>query len=217
MNKGGSWTITFSDMLTLLLTFFVFIIGVSVFKTPEYKEFWRRYELNQRHSHPRTASSSIHLINGLKAPFVSRETESLLSDMEQTFARNALDGVNIYSEENKITLSISEDLGFEGGSVELTETVQPLLKKFAASIQRSPFDVTVEGHTDSQMSPGIDNMNLSLQRALTTARALIRDGIKKERISVSGYGPYRPVATNDTAEGRQLNRRVEISIIMNNV
>jgi chemotaxis protein MotB len=218
MNNGGSWTITFSDMLTLLLTFFVFIIAVSVFKTPEYKEFWKLYQAKELQKQTRggAATRKFQLIKGLKLPPLSADAEKLLSDVEETFVNSDFEGANVYCDENKVSLAISEQLGFDGGKSELKENVKPMLMKLIGPINRSKFDVNIEGHTDSQVSPGIDNMDLSLNRALSAARFLIKNGVDKTRISVSGYGPHRPAAPNNTQEGRQRNRRVEVNIIINN-
>jgi outer membrane protein OmpA-like peptidoglycan-associated protein len=59
-------------------------------------------------------------------------------------------------------------------------------------------------------------MELSLNRALAVARFLIENGLDKRKVSVSGYGPHRPIADNAVLEGRRRNRRVEMNIIINN-
>jgi chemotaxis protein MotB len=217
-NNGGSWTITFSDMLTLLLTFFVFIIAVSVFKSPEYKEFWKLYQLQaqQKQAKGATASAKFALIKDLKLPALGPEAEQMLGEMEEAFADSDFEGADVYCDENKISLMVSEQLSFDGGKYDLKEEVKPLLAKLVGPIGRSKFDVNIEGHTDSQTSPGIDNMDLSLNRALSVARFLIGSGVDKKKISVSGYGPYRPVASNDSPDGRRLNRRVEVNVIIAN-
>ena len=71
--------------------------------------------------------------------------------------------------------------------------------------------ILVEGHTDSR---GADdyNMNLSKQRADSVANYLTSHGIASEKVSATGVGSTRPVASNDTPEGRATNRRVEITI-----
>ncbi len=89
-----------------------------------------------------------------------------------------------------------------------------MLLKLVEPINKSKFDVDIEGHSDSQRHPKIDNMDLSLKRALEVARFLIAGGVQKQKISVSGYGPHRPIARNDTPEGRKTNRRVEFNVII---
>jgi OOP family OmpA-OmpF porin len=69
--------------------------------------------------------------------------------------------------------------------------------------------VRVEGHTDSLGSEEY-NQNLGRRRAETVRNYLVRGGVAPQRITVRSYGETRPIATNDTDEGRQLNRRVEL-------
>lgn len=220
-NKNMKWKITFSDMLTLLLTFFVFIIAVSTFKTGDYKRFWEKYQpaaaARARTGEQKpTRSYNVELIKGIKLPVMNRETESLLNELEETFTESDFDGVNVYYNENKISLVVSELLSFDGGSSDLKASAKPLIKELIPAMQKSPYNIDVEGHTDSLTSENIDNMELSLKRALSVARFLVQNGLDRRKISVSGYGPYRPLADNRKLEGRMRNRRVEINIMINN-
>lgn len=72
-------------------------------------------------------------------------------------------------------------------------------------------NIRIEGYTDSTGSNKY-NQALSVRRALAVKAALVKEGVRKERIQTKGYGPHFPVATNKTADGRQLNRRVEVVI-----
>ncbi len=220
-NDEKQWELTFTDMLTLLLTFFIFIIAVSTFKTGTYKRFWK--EVEQRgwgvgfggKQRP-TQSYKFALIKGLKLPWMTPEAENMLDQLEDTFTRSDFQGVDVNYDENKISLAVSEQLSFGAGQDRLNEKAKPLLLKLIPVLQSSPFNVAVEGHTDALTTDKVDNMELSLERALTVARFLMQNGLDKNKISVSGYGPYRPIADNRLPEERQRNRRVEINIIINN-
>jgi outer membrane protein OmpA-like peptidoglycan-associated protein len=95
-------------------------------------------------------------------------------------------------------------------------TIENLVKEISASPGSR---VIIEGHTDSTRInpfPGIkytDNMGLSLLRARAIANILVRHGISLDRLSVVGYGDTRPIAPNNTEEGRAKNRRVEVKLI----
>lgn len=218
-NNPGGWEITFTDMLILLLTFFVFIIAVSSFKDIEYKKFWETISTGDAErppGKPATTSFTFELIKGLKTPGLSEEALNLLNEIAPLFTNSEFEGVDVNYDENKIALMISEQLGFEGSQWDLKEEAKPLLLKLVAPINQSKFDVNIEGHTNSLINPQITNMELSLNRALVVARFLIANGLDKGKVSVSGYGPYRPIDTNQTVEGRQRNRRVEVHIIIRN-
>ena len=221
MGNGDSehlaWEITFTDMLILLLTFFVFIIAVSSFEAFDYKQLWQEVEeAEPLPGKPATTSFKFDLIKGLHLPRLSEDAEQMLNEIEQVFETSDFSGIDVNYDENKISLMVSEQLSFEGGEFDLKEETKPLLEKLIDPINRSKFDVSVEGHTDNLTSPKIDNMELSLDRALTVARFLVAGGVDKQKLSVAGYGPYRPIANNDTLDGRQFNRRVEINIIIRN-
>jgi Outer membrane protein and related peptidoglycan-associated (lipo)proteins len=73
-------------------------------------------------------------------------------------------------------------------------------------------EVEISGHTDN-VGSRIYNINLSRLRAESVANFFISNGIDPKRLKVVGYGELLPIASNDTEEGRQMNRRVEFKII----
>lgn len=211
------WELTFSDMLTLLLTFFVFLIAVSAFKTSDYRKFWENFTLTGNVRPTPTKSFSVGVIKGINLPRLAPEARTLLNEMEEVFAdRREAEGLEVYYTENKISLVVSESLMFSGGASRLREELKPLLLALIPALRATPYMAAIEGHTDNLVSEKIDNMKLSLDRALEVARFLIAGGLDKRKVSVSGYGPFRPVADNHTAEGRSRNRRVEFNILINN-
>lgn len=218
-NEHRVWEITFTDMLILLLTFFVFIIAVSGFRDIEYKKFWETKstgEVEKPSREPATTSFAFELIESLRLPKLSEEAVQLLIDLAPVFTDSDFEGVNVDYDENKITLMVSEQLGFEPGQYDLKEEVKPLLLKLTDPINRSKFDVNIEGHTNVLTEAKIDGMDLSLTRALVVARFWIANGLDKRKVSVSGYGPYRPIAANQTVEEKQRSSRVEVHIIIRN-
>ncbi|MFZ1946249.1 MAG: OmpA family protein, partial [bacterium] len=75
-------------------------------------------------------------------------------------------------------------------------------------------NILLEGHTDATGSDE-HNLSLSRERAQSVSNYLASLNVNPTRFSIMGYGESQPVATNDTAEGRQLNRRVEVAIYAN--
>lgn len=100
---------------------------------------------------------------------------------------------------------------FASGSTTLTAGAQASLRTLAAQLRGGDARVSIEGHTDGQ---GADNANLILsrQRAEAVRRALEDAGLPAARLSVTGWGEARPVADNESADGRARNRRVEIIV-----
>jgi outer membrane protein OmpA-like peptidoglycan-associated protein len=105
------------------------------------------------------------------------------------------------------------DLLFDSGKASLQPGGNRSLDKLAAVLQQYPErSVRIEGFTDST-GPDAYNRELSQQRAAAVRQVLVDKGVASERIDVEGFGAQYPVATNDTAAGRQLNRRVEVIIL----
>ncbi|MDH3318560.1 MAG: OmpA family protein [Betaproteobacteria bacterium] len=102
------------------------------------------------------------------------------------------------------------DVLFDTGRSDLKPGAMRTLEQLAAFLRENPErSALIEGHTDSTGAAAY-NQALSEQRALAVKNALAERGIAGERISAVGFGPSKPVVGNDTAAGRQQNRRVEI-------
>lgn len=109
------------------------------------------------------------------------------------------------------TLTI-RDITFETDSARLTANAQRLMENVVSFLRSDPSArISISGHTDSVASDAY-NMKLSRNRASEVRDYLVGYGIDGSRLDSAGYGESRPVATNDTAEGRELNRRVEFRI-----
>ena len=109
------------------------------------------------------------------------------------------------------TLTI-RDITFETNSARLTANAQRLMENVVSFLRSDPSArISISGHTDSVASDAY-NLKLSRSRATEVRDYLIGYGIDGSRLDAAGYGESRPVATNATEEGRELNRRVEFRI-----
>jgi putative exosortase-associated protein (TIGR04073 family) len=104
------------------------------------------------------------------------------------------------------------DLLFETGSATLGAGAQSRLRTVAETLTQHPGTrIQIQGFTDTTGTE-TRNLSLSVARAAAVSRFLVAEGVDASRIDTAGYGASRPVASNETPEGRQLNRRVEIQI-----
>lgn len=104
---------------------------------------------------------------------------------------------------------VIEGVNFNSGSADLTPDAQGILSGVVSTLNRFPsVSLTIMAHTDSQGND-LANKDLSKQRARSVAVYLVRNGISAGRLQAYGYGEDRPLDTNETAEGRLRNRRVE--------
>jgi len=130
----------------------------------------------------------------------ARELEEQLGDAE---VERVGEGINV---------TFDSGLLFGFNSSDLQSGAQQNLAKFAESMKEfEETSILVVGHTDSKGSEEY-NQSLSERRAQSAADFLLQQGLSEDRMQIEGRGETEPIATNDTAEGRQENRRVEVAI-----
>ncbi len=147
----------------------------------------------------------------------------LLDDTKRTIESSLKDqiatqGIEFVDTKNQMKVVLIDNMLYEPGSMQINEEGKNLLLLLAASLKKDKTQhIVVEGHTDNvPLSPWLQkiyptNWELSAARAASVVRFLQdKGGLDPERLSIRAYGYYRPIATNDTAEGRSQNRRIEI-------
>lgn len=116
-------------------------------------------------------------------------------------------------EQDVLVLTFKADFMFDLNSSVVKPGAQSEIRRVADVLYRYPETrIRIEGHTDST-GPGEYNQKLSEQRAEAVKKELTAQSVQPERIQTVGFGPSRPVASNDTPAGRQQNRRVQVFII----
>ena len=140
----------------------------------------------------------------------SQNMERQKREMEQ-----ATQGTGIavtQTQDNQLKLDIPSDISFAVGRSDIQSNFAPVLDRFAEGLRNNPnTDVRIIGHTDNTGSDAVNNP-LSLERAASTRNYLTGRGVDGRRIAIAGMGDRQPIATNDTAQGRSRNRRVEIFV-----
>ena len=118
----------------------------------------------------------------------------------------------VQTADNQLKLEIPSDISFAVGSAAISPSFSPVLDQFAAGLRNNPnAEVRIVGHTDSTGSDAINNP-LSVDRAASTRDYLVARGVDSRIFKIEGHGSTQPIATNDTAQGRAKNRRVEIYV-----
>ena len=140
----------------------------------------------------------------------SQNMERQKREMEQATQGT---GVSVsQTQDNQLKLDIPSDISFDEGRSDIKGNIAPVLDRFAASLRANQStDVRIVGHTDNTGSDAINNP-LSVDRANSTRNYLTARGVSGARIQTEGQGSYQPIASNNTAEGRSRNRRVEIFV-----
>lgn len=137
---------------------------------------------------------------------MDKQAEELQRDMQNAKVERVGEGIKI---------TFDSGILFDTNSSTLRPASVTEIDKMAAILQKYPdTNVLVEGHTDASGNDAI-NQPLSERRAQAVANEALAKGVASNRITTQGYGSTQPIADNNTAEGKQANRRVEIAIYAN--
>ena len=140
--------------------------------------------------------------------------EKILTELLEKGAENQ---VKLTIDTRGLVISLKDTEFFDSGQATVRSASTPLLDKIIAAINQYTNSIRIEGHTDSipiQTSAFPSNWELSTARATNIVRYLVNShAFSPDKLSAIGYGEYRPIADNQTAEGRQKNRRVDLVIL----
>lgn len=144
---------------------------------------------------------------------IGQQLDKQAAELENDFGNGDIDVINTGSE---LIVRMPEAILFATNSADLNPQLRSDLFVLANSLNRYPQSiVTVTGHTDNTGSAGF-NQDLSERRAASVASVLRSGGVSGARIQTVGAGESQPIATNQTAQGRSMNRRVDITITPTN-
>ncbi len=214
MPTAPFWMTTFSDMVTLLLTFFVLIVSMSEVKVQKFQEALSYFQ-GQR---------SVLEFPSMTPPVVSQpdQKEELVDQAERFEALMAYleanqlqDKVQVALTERGLHVTIVDSVAFASGSAVLLESAKEILRLIAGVLGSNVSSVEVEGHTDDRpisTSAFPSNWELSAARAASVVRFFLDQdsALDPAYYSAVGRGEFHPVFSNDTPDGRARNRRVEI-------
>ncbi len=208
------WMTTFSDMATLLLTFFVMIVAMSEVEVKKFKEALSFFQGRTGMLQSETVIPSIK--NQVVTQRLSREQLQKYEELIQYLQEHNLEGkVQVNLTDRGLHLIITDSIMFRSGEAEIIEPSRTILRILAGIIDDRIESVVVEGHTDNRpihTARFPSNWELSAARAAAVVRFLLEqtDALPPSRYMAVGYGEFHPRDTNATPEGRARNRRVEI-------
>ncbi len=220
------WLLTYADLITLLMAFFIVMYAMSEVNTQRYALLSKalRLAFNGRPSIIQT-SSQIPLNNGRtptnQRPMVPAQQSlaSLYRQVQGMIKKHHLQGmVHVQVTNEGVAITFQAQILFASGSDRIRASAYPTLKDTAGLLGALSNSVDVRGFTDDVPidTPRFpSNWELSVLRATQVVHFMIRQGLAPARLSATGFGRYHPVATNATAAGRQENRRVELVVLAN--
>ena len=150
------------------------------------------------------------VVGGAAGAYIGSYMDKQAKEIEKN-----VEGAEVQRVGEGIRITFDSGLLFDVGKYDLNETSQQNLKNLAVTLAKyGDTNILIEGHTDSTGTRE-QNLVLSERRAKSVGHYLAGLNVASSRFSIMGYGPDQPIATNDTPEGRQQNRRVELAVIAN--
>ncbi|MEH7131261.1 OmpA family protein [Neobacillus drentensis] len=214
-----SWLIPYSDLLTLLLALFIVLFAAGTINNGKLQQIM----ISMNSALSGQGSSMIQKENALatkKIDLKEKETEKLHGLMEQIEdyieARGLEKVITIKDEPKGIKLSLKDVILFESGKADLKGDSLFILKDLLDLIKQVKNPISIEGHTDNVPITNNEfksNWELSAARALSVLYFFEDKGIPSNKLQFSGFGEQNPLYPNDTVEHRQINRRVDITIL----
>jgi chemotaxis protein MotB len=227
MNTSG-WMVTFSDLVMLLLTFFVLLLTMSSMDQKALKELISHLKdstgvlefsglgevgsLAKFVNNYNTSDSKIVISHDKLVALCLPALEASATLEDNT--SNIKDLINITDDERGISLSMHESIFFESGMTTINKENFALLDTIASAIIDCPNDILIMGHSDNtpvKKGSFQTNVNLSAYRGLAVLNYFLDEkNLNPDRFGVGGYGAFRPVKAKGSGNSRSNNRRVEI-------
>lgn len=233
--NSDRWLLTYADLITLLLIFFIIMYTISSTNAKKFEQVSASLRAalgnNPSSEHLDTSGANNSLIQmDLNAPPPSTVAGSLTEQQQMDMVEkkvneliekeNLKGEVEVSKEERGLVVSITSQILFESGKAILTPESYVIIEKIGKILLAIPGNhIKVEGHTDNDPINTREfpsNWELSSARATNVLRILIdKSGLNPEMLSSSGYGEFRPKVPNTTPGNKAKNRRVNIVIVKN--
>ena len=219
------WLITFADLMTLLLTFFVLLLSMSSITLSSVSQVDSFFKPQNMISYSQSGNIPQRiqlLLKEIRDPDLEQHKarikdllfpyEAIPKEMNRD---KVMDNLDVLVTKEGLVIMITDSLLFEQGKFELTEQNKQFLTPLYEVMLYTNEDINISAYTDNQPPKGISSYSLASRRALSVLDFFLNEAntsgaLKPNRMSISAYGPEKPVASNDTEAGRAKNRRVEI-------
>ncbi|MDQ0160152.1 flagellar motor protein MotS [Alkalibacillus salilacus] len=237
------WMVTYSDMMTLILVFFILLFSMSQIDATKFNavaesyrqnvifdfmpspieeenptDFEEESETNGENDSEDDSQPNQEPSQDITAEEDQENLDEIYEEIQAYLDENELnDMITANQTDQGIVLVLQERVLFETGEAELIEDFQPFLDQLALLLDNMPNNVEVEGHTDDRPINTYrypSNWELSTARASSVIRYFIEEhSLDPTRFEATGYAEYRPVSDNNSEDNLQRNRRVEMVIL----
>jgi chemotaxis protein MotB len=230
----GGWLVTYADLMTLLLTFFILLFSISSLNLAKFKQALAAIQVSLGETTP--AVGLLEILDGPAVPFgiakkgsgstqpkgkkvalenlIGLKSRDIYRDIKRfVHKRQVGDHILVYVDGSKVVIRVKGKVLFASGISILNPGATPILNDITEIVSRHPeYRLRIAGHSDNipiSTAQFPSNWELSAVRATTVLRFLIDKGIDPKRLTATGYGSLLPLVPNTTEANRARNRRVE--------
>ena len=219
-----AWVVTFGDLMSLLLCFFVLMLSFSEMDRKKYKivsgSLKHAFGIQKKVPVFESPKGQKMIAKEFDQSIVTAKIEDEIVGPIMEELRSNIgfeeDLVDLDVTEDQVTIRLMGETTFDTGKAKIKPQFKLLLIKLGVILKTAPGDIVIVGHTDNVPLVGgrfRSNLGLSIARSGNVAEFLLHNSsIEPDRVSTMGFGEYRPIASNATPQGREKNRRVEIII-----
>jgi chemotaxis protein MotB len=217
------WLVSYADFITLLFAFFVVMFAVSQVDTKKVGQFKDSFAMAVG-EHPKDTTLVAPIFDNPKPPEEGggpgKKLPSQLEAVNTALTKGgeAPSSFTVLRKRNELVLRLADNVLFDSGDARVKPKALPVLEAILDEVKKHDLELRVEGHTDNvpiSTARFRSNWELSTARATAVIEEIAKRGLMKpDRLSAAGYGEFRPIATNDTPEGRGQNRRVDLVIAL---
>jgi chemotaxis protein MotB len=223
---GSEWLATYGDLVTLLLCFFILLYSMSIMDIEKFRK--AAGSLNSMGVSEQTGSMSSEVGDTISdfdvynAIEVKEEMDDIYTKVKEVVDSKGLaEDVQVEKVGPGVLLRFKDEILFDPGQADLKTNAKNVLQKLGEILRAHNKNIRIEGHTDNvpiSNSRFRSNWELSAARAIGVVKYFTEEltaeqMIDPKKFEVSGYGEYHPIAPNDSAQNKQKNRRIEITIL----
>lgn len=211
LDTSQLWVVPYADFLTVIMIFFMMMFAFAYAEKSKNKTEKVAADIQKEMGGVENKELAQKMLEEMKAEQMASELDKITEE------ENLKKYVSVTVNSEQIKIVFSNPILFDIGKADLKPESRTILSKIGKVLKAKDNEIIVEGHTDNVPVSGgkfKSNWELSVARAMAVIRFFVHmQGLPPKRFVAAGYGEYRPIVPNDTEEGRDQNRRIEINVI----
>lgn len=224
------YLVTYSDLITLLLAFFIILYAMSSVDESKFTAFSDSLSVafnqssdailtldgtSNKQARTETTDAELQKMKKMKEDGQLEKVKAKVEEMIKE--KNLKDKINVKLDKDGLRIILTNEILFESGDATIKPSMYEVLKNIGVLVETLDNPISISGHTDNMPIATVrypSNWDLSTARAVAVLKEMLKEepSLDPARFTASGYGEYHPIGDNRTVNGQQQNRRVEILV-----